>query len=31
MPETNTVYKLYVIQYAFYVIIEKNYRDRKPE
>lgn len=31
MPETNTVYKSYVIQYALHAIIEKAYRDRKPE
>ena len=31
MPETNTLYKSYVIQYALHAIIEKAYRDRKPE
>ena len=31
MPETNTVYKSYVIQYALHAIIEKAYFDRKPE
>lgn len=31
IPETNTVYKSYVIQYALHAIIEKAYLDRKPE
>lgn len=31
MPETNTVYKSYVIQYALHSIIEKAYHDIKPE
>lgn len=31
IPETNTVYKSYVIQYALHVIIEKALQDRKPE
>lgn len=31
IPETNTVYKSYVIQYALHAIIEKAYFDRKPE
>jgi 2-hydroxy-3-keto-5-methylthiopentenyl-1-phosphate phosphatase len=31
IPETNTVYKSYVIQYALHAIIEKAFRDRKPE
>ena len=30
IPETNTVYKSYVIQYALHAIIEKAYIDRKP-
>ncbi len=31
IPETNTVYKSYVIQYALHTIIEKAFLDRKPE
>lgn len=31
IPEINTVYKSYVIQYALHAIIEKAFRDRKPE
>lgn len=31
MPETNTMYKSYVIQYALHAIIEKAYYDRMPE
>ena len=31
IPETNTVYKSYVIQYALHIIIEKAFLDRKPE
>ena len=31
IPEINTVYKLYVIQYALHAIIEKAFFDRKPE
>ena len=31
IPETNTVYKSYVIQYALHAIIEKAFFDRKPE
>ena len=31
IPETNTVYKSYVIQYALHAIIEKVFFDRKPE
>ncbi len=31
IPETNTVYKSYVIQYALHAIIEKAFLDRKPE
>ena len=31
IPETNTVYKSYVIQYALHTIIEKAFWDRKPE
>lgn len=31
IPETNTAYKSYVIQYALHAIIEKAFRDRKPE
>lgn len=31
IPETNTVYKSYVIQYALHTIIEKAFFDRKPE
>ena len=31
VPETNTVYKSYVIQYALHGIIEKAFIDRKPE
>lgn len=31
IPETNTVYKSYVIQYALHSIIEKAFGDRNPE
>ena len=31
IPETNTVYKSYVIQYALHAIIEKAFFERKPE
>lgn len=31
VPETNTVYKSYVIQYALHAIIEKAFFDREPE
>ena len=31
VPEKNTVYKSYVIQYALHTIIEKAFLDRKPE
>lgn len=31
IPETNTVYKSYVIQYALHAIIKKAFWDRKPE
>lgn len=31
IPETNTVYKSYVIQYALHAIIEKAFIDREPE
>ena len=31
VPELNTVYKSYEIQYALHAIIEKAYRDRSPE
>lgn len=31
IPETNTVYKSYAIQYALHEIIEKAFLDRKPE
>lgn len=31
IPETNTVYKSYVIQYALHAIIEKAFWERKPE
>ncbi len=31
VPETNTVYKSYVIQYALHVIIEKAFTNREPE
>ena len=31
IPETNTVYKSYVIQYALHTIIEEAFLDRKPE
>lgn len=31
IPETNTVYKSYVIQYALHAIIEKAFLERKPE
>ncbi|MCI9072630.1 MAG: NACHT domain-containing protein [Lachnospiraceae bacterium] len=31
IPEANTVYKSYVIQYALHTIIEKAFWDRKPE
>ena len=31
IPETNTVYKSYVIQYALHAIIKKAYFDRNPE
>lgn len=31
IPETNTVYKSYVIQYALHAIIEKAFFDRKPD
>lgn len=31
IPEINTVYKSYVIQYALHAIIEKAFIDRKPE
>lgn len=31
IPETNTVYKSYVIQYALHAIIEKAFFDRDPE
>lgn len=31
IPEINTVYKSYVIQYALHAIIEKAFFDRKPE
>lgn len=31
IPEINTVYKSYAIQYALHAIIEKAYIDRKPE
>lgn len=31
IPEINTVYKAYVIQYAIHAIIEKAFQERKPE
>ena len=31
VPETNTVYKSYVIQYALHAIIEKAFTNREPE
>ena len=31
IPETNTEYKSYVIQYALHAIIEKAFFDKKPE